>query len=191
MRSRRVTQSSSTCGTLWIGQMKVMHFTHRVNSHSNQCSTAGEQKGCGMSFNGAVIVKHELYAAHFHYKLLFPVPSSAPCCIYDQSLMVDPLSYFLFQTVLHDWCNKGCGMCYPVCGMGHIKDSLLLIKKSSPCSGMSGPLPYIWCYITVYKMCHFFTAEERQKETNKQKSRSLLDFLLSFISEMHNLSKAS
>ena len=23
--------------------------------------------------------------------------------------------------VLHDWCNKGCGMCYPVCGMVHIK----------------------------------------------------------------------
>ena len=24
------------------------------------------------------------------------------------------LSYFLFQPVLHDWCNKGCGMYYPV-----------------------------------------------------------------------------
>ena len=28
--------------------------------------------------------------------------------------MVDPFSYFLFHPVLHDWCNKGCGMCYPV-----------------------------------------------------------------------------
>ena len=27
---------------------------------------------------------------------------------------VDPLSYFSFQPVLHNWCNKGCGMCYPV-----------------------------------------------------------------------------
>ena len=26
---------------------------------------------------------------------------------------VDPLSYFSFQPVLHDWCNKGRGMCYP------------------------------------------------------------------------------
>ena len=34
---------------------------------------------------------------------------------------VNPLSYFSFQPVLHDWCNKGCGMCYPVCGMVHIK----------------------------------------------------------------------
>ena len=44
---------------------------------------------------------------------------------------VDPLSYFSFQPVLHDWCNKGCGMCYPVCGMVHIKEPLLLIDKSS------------------------------------------------------------
>ena len=32
---------------------------------------------------------------------------------------------------LHDWCNKGCGMFYPVCGMVHIKEPLLLIGKSS------------------------------------------------------------
>ena len=48
-----------------------------------------------------------------------------------------PLSYFSFQPVLHDWCNKGCGMCYPVCGMVHIKEPLLLIDKSSLC-GSSG-----------------------------------------------------
>ena len=35
---------------------------------------------------------------------------------------VDPLNYFSFQPVLHDWCNKGRGMCYPVCGMVHIKE---------------------------------------------------------------------
>ena len=33
--------------------------------------------------------------------------------------------------------NKGHGMCYPVYGMGLIKDPLLLIGKSSPCSGSS------------------------------------------------------
>ena len=43
--------------------------------------------------------------------------------------MVDPLSYFLFQPVLHNWCNKGSAMCYPVCRMVHIKESLLLIEK--------------------------------------------------------------
>ena len=34
--------------------------------------------------------------------------------------------------VLHDLYSKGRGMCYPVCGMVHIKDPLLLIGKSSP-----------------------------------------------------------
>ena len=52
---------------------------------------------------------------------------------------VDPLSYFLFQPVLHDWCNKDRGMCYPVCGMVHIKEHLLLIGKSSLCGGRGFP----------------------------------------------------
>ena len=52
---------------------------------------------------------------------------------------VDPLSYFSFQPVLHDWCNKGRGMCYPVCGMVHIKEPLLLIDKSSLCGGNRFP----------------------------------------------------
>ena len=58
----------------------------------------------------------------------------------DRSFMVNPLSYFLFQPVLHDWCNKGRGMYYPVCGMMHIKEPLLLIGKSSPCGGSGFPL---------------------------------------------------
>ena len=39
----------------------------------------------------------------------------------DRSFMVDPLSYFSFQPVFHDWCNKGRGMCYSVYGIMHIK----------------------------------------------------------------------
>ena len=46
-----------------------------------------------------------------------------------------PLSYFSFHPVIHDWYNKGRGMCYPVYGMVHIKESLLLIGKSNPCGG--------------------------------------------------------
>ena len=46
---------------------------------------------------------------------------------------VDPLSYFSFQTVLHNWCNEGRGMV-------HIKEPLLLIGKSSPCGGSGFPL---------------------------------------------------
>ena len=52
---------------------------------------------------------------------------------------VDPLSYFSFQPVLHNWCNKGRGVCCPVCGMVHIKEPLLLIDKSSLCGGSGFP----------------------------------------------------
>ena len=52
---------------------------------------------------------------------------------------VDPLSYFSFQPVLHNWCNKGRRMYYPVCGMVHIKEPLLLIDKSSLCGGSGFP----------------------------------------------------
>ena len=44
---------------------------------------------------------------------------------------LDPLSYFSFQPVLQDWCNKGRDMCYPVCGMVHIKEPLLLIDVAA------------------------------------------------------------
>ena len=54
-------------------------------------------------------------------------------------ILHDPLSYFSFQPVLHDWCNKGRGMCYPVCGMVHINETLLLIDKSSLCGGSGFP----------------------------------------------------
>ena len=54
--------------------------------------------------------------------------------------MVDPLSYVSFEPVLLNWSNKGRGMCHPVCGMIHIKESVLLIGKSSPCGGSGFPL---------------------------------------------------
>ena len=38
--------------------------------------------------------------------------------------MVDHWSY-----LLHDWCDKYCGIYYPVCGMVYIKYSLLLAKS--------------------------------------------------------------
>ena len=69
-----------------------------------------------------------------------------------------PLSYFSFQPVLHAWCNKGSGMCYPVCGRLHnIKEPLLLIDKSSLCGGSGFPFSLsewsltIWRHITVEK----------------------------------------
>ena len=65
----------------------------------------------------------------------------------DRSFLVDPLSYFSFQPVPHDWCNKDCGMCYPVCGMMHIKEPLLLSERVAHVAGflsryLNGPLSY-------------------------------------------------
>ena len=43
---------------------------------------------------------------------------------------IDPSwSYISFQPVLHDLCNKGRGMCYPVCGMVHIKEPMAVNRK--------------------------------------------------------------
>ena len=57
-----------------------------------------------------------------------------------------PNELIRFQPVLHDWCNKGRAMCYPVCGMMHIKEPLLLIRKSSLCGGSGFPFSLSeWC----------------------------------------------
>ena len=62
--------------------------------------------------------------------------------------LVEPLSFFLSQSVLHNWFNKGHGMYYPVYGMVHIQDPLLLIEKSSPCGGSWFPLSLSeWSFI--------------------------------------------
>ena len=64
--------------------------------------------------------------------------------------MVEQLSHFSFQPVLHDWCIKGRGMCYPVCVMervAHVAAAGFLSRY------LNGPLPYVRRHITVNKMC--------------------------------------
>ena len=56
-------------------------------------------------------------------------------------------TYFSFQPMLHDLCNKG--HCYPVCGMVYIKEPLLVIGKSSPCSGSGLPLSLSEWSVTI------------------------------------------
>ena len=45
-----------------------------------------------------------------------------------------------------DWCNKDRGMCYPVCGMMHIKESSERVDHVAAAGllsrYLSGPLPY-------------------------------------------------
>ena len=55
-------------------------------------------------------------------------------------VLINFTTIFSFQPVLHDWCNKGRGVCYPVCGMMHIKEPLLLIRNNSLCGGSGFPL---------------------------------------------------
>ena len=63
------------------------------------------------------------------------------------------MSYFSFKPVLHDWCKQGCGMCYPVCGMVHIKDHMLQIEKISSCNDSSRvPLSLSEWSFTIYPM---------------------------------------
>ena len=63
-----------------------------------------------------------------------------------------PIELFLVPPVLHDWCNKGCGMHYPVCGMVHIKEPLLLIGKSSLCGGSGLPFSLSEWSLTICLM---------------------------------------
>ena len=59
----------------------------------------------------------------------------------------DPLSYFSSKPVLHDSCNKDRSMCYPVCGLGRIKEPLLLIERVSHVVGATG---FVSHYVVLY-----------------------------------------
>ena len=45
--------------------------------------------------------------------------------------------------------KKGYGMCYPVWGMMHIKEPLLLFGKSRLCGGSGFPLSLSECFFTI------------------------------------------
>ena len=63
---------------------------------------------------------------------------------------VDPLNYFSFQPVLHDWCNKCCGMCYPVYRMVHMKDPLLLSERVANELAAVGCVLLSECLLTMF-----------------------------------------
>ena len=74
-----------------------------------------------------IIYIHTIYI----YQYICLSTSLSVCLLY--------VRYFSFQPVLHNWSNKGHGMCYPLCGMVHIKEPLLLIGQSSLCGGNGFP----------------------------------------------------
>ena len=99
--------------------------------------------------------------------------------------VVNPLSYFSFQPVLHDWCNKDRGMCYPVCGMVHIKEPLLLIGKSSPCGRSMFPFSLSEWSFTI---CECLTPYNRKSNVL---SVSLNKTCPSFLPTLHQRARCS
>ena len=87
--------------------------------------------GDSLNIHSSIPVQSDPFKKPLHHH-------GARCSSVIRAFMVDSLSYFSFQPVHHDWCNKGCGMCYPDCGMVYRKEPLLKICKSSLCSGGSG-----------------------------------------------------
>ena len=63
---------------------------------------------------------------------------------------IDPSRWTNWAISRSSQCSTTGGMCYHVCGMVHIKEPLLLIGKSSPCSGGSGfPLSLSEWFFTI------------------------------------------
>ena len=63
-----------------------------------------------------------------------------------------PIELFLVPASAPRWCNIGRGMCYPVCGMVHIKEPLMLIGKSSLCGGSGVPFSLSEWSLTICLM---------------------------------------
>ena len=61
--------------------------------------------------------------------------------------------------VNHDWYNKGHGMCYPVCGMVHIKELSERVARMAVMGFLSiylsGSLPYVQWDIEPSTTCRF------------------------------------
>ena len=102
-----------------------------------------------------------------------------------------PLSYFSLQPVHHEWYNKGRDMCYLVCGMVHIKETLLLIEKSSPCGGtgflscyLNGPITVTKC-VELNKTLPSF--QDKQVASRLSISKRLTHFVLHLANQPNKL----
>ena len=99
-------------------QLKLKATMSEVMGQVSYCSVKQSVTSVLTGLDGALMVRW-VVGSILHLEMYFH-----PSCFYQ----------------LHDWCNKGRGMCYPVCGMVHIKEPVLLIGKSSPCGGSGFPL---------------------------------------------------
>ena len=111
-------------------QLKLKATMSEVMGQVSYCSVKQSVTSVLTGLDGALMVRW-VVGSILHLEMYFH-----PSCFYQ----------------LHDWCNKGCGMCYPVCGMVHIKEPVLLIGKSSPCGGSGFPLFLSEWYFTICPM---------------------------------------
>ena len=158
-KSRQRKGKSAPLAAYGMDQTRWRHFRHtndrrNYGSRSNLCNTTyeltrhiAEPFSCS---SRADLYQEDTNRAASNLEDVFTAEGAGRSSEVERSLIVrwvvgsilhgvDPLSYFSFQPVLHDWCNKGRGMCYPVCRMVHIKEPLLLIDKSSLCGGSGFP----------------------------------------------------
>ena len=63
--------------------------------------------------------------------------------------MVHPLRYVSFQPVLHNWCNKGCGICYQVLWDNVYKRTLAANERISHVVAAAGFFSYC---VVLYHM---------------------------------------
>ena len=106
-------------GRVRVWRRKDEHFA--VHVWCRETNGVGKASWFGEPL-GSVI---KLDLSSFRILSQVKVMASQLCSISIKSFdftLCHPLSYFSFQPVLHDWCNKGRGMCYPVCGMVRIKE---------------------------------------------------------------------
>ena len=107
-----------------VKQREIAQWIHRVGSIRRACANA-------------VPRNYTQWYNTYHIRVLSVIYG---IWLSVNHFIVSPLQiYFSFQPVLHDWYNKGCGMCYPVCEMVHIKEPMLTIGKSSLCGGSGFP----------------------------------------------------
>ena len=100
----------------------VKHWFQSI--HPLNCIKIVQCKALCLHFTMQYIFKAMFYSAqhtiHFLYLQQTLLQEGAigssvvECHSWCDGLWIDPLSYFLFQPVLHDWCNKGHGIRYPL-----------------------------------------------------------------------------
>ena len=114
--------------------MHVLLFTNQPTSSNGECTYY-----CLLTSRPVLTVNaHTIvyYTSDQWYLRNFPKIQVFSC----RNFVLFPIILLKIPISPFSQCSIGRGMCYPGCGMMHIKVPLLLIGKSSPCGGNGYPL---------------------------------------------------